>query len=174
MQVGSGSSGSSLSSQLQALENAALGQYQSSGNFNFLLQQANQTDDSSGSTSTSSSSSSSTSSSSSSSNSNGGYQLSGSFVGSSLIAVGTMGPNGQMTPFSQAQVQSEESLANNARQTAYGNALQNFMALSKAGGQLDSFSDQESFTADNGLVSGNFDTSLSLKPVGGGVPGATS
>ena len=88
-----------------------------------------------------------------------------------MIAVGTMNADGTMTPFSQAQVQSEEDLANNARQTAYGNALQNFMALNQAaGGQINSFTDQESFTADNGLVGGNYDTSLSLKPVGGGVP----
>jgi hypothetical protein len=82
-----------------------------------------------------------------------------------------MNPDGTMTPFSQAQVQSEEDLASNARQSAYGNALQNFLALNQAsGGQIDSVSDQESFTADNGLVSGSYDTSLTLKPVGGGVP----
>jgi hypothetical protein len=89
-----------------------------------------------------------------------------------VIAVGTMNPDGTMTPFSQAQVQSEEDLANNARKAAYGNALQNFMALSQAGGQIDSFTDRESFTADNGLVGGNYETSLTLKAVGGGVPSA--
>jgi len=110
-------------------------------------------------------------SSSSSSSGSSGYQLTGSFTGGSLIAVGTMNPDGTMTPFSRAQVQSEEDLASNARQSAYGNALQNFMALNQAsGGQIDSVSDQESFTADNGLVSGNYDASLTLKPVGGGVP----
>ncbi len=159
MQVGS--TGSSLQSQLRALENAALGQYQAGQNFSLLLQ-------------TGGNSSTSSSSSSSSSSSGSGFQMSGSFTGGSLIAVGTMGANGQMTPFSQQQVQSEEDVANNARQSAYGSALQNFMTLSQAGGQIDSFNDQESFTADNGLVSGNYDTSLTLKPVGGGVPSSTS
>ena len=166
MQVGS--SGSSLQSQLEALENAARGQYQAGQDFSLLLQ----TGGNSSTSSSSSSSSSSTSNSGTSSSGPSGYQLSGSFTGASVIAVGTMNPDGTMTPFSQAQVQSEENLANNARQTAYGNALQNFMALSQAGGQIDSFTDRESFTADNGLVGGNYETSLTLKPVGGGVPTA--
>jgi hypothetical protein len=169
MQVGS--SGSSLQSQLQALENAALGQYQAGQDFSLLLQTGGNSSSNS-STSSSSSGGTSTSSSSSTSSDTSGYQLSGSFTGASVIAVGTMNPDGTMTPFSQAQVQSEEDLANNARKAAYGNALQNFMALSQAGGQIDSFTDRESFTADNGLVGGNYETSLTLKSVGGGVPSA--
>lgn len=169
MQIGSSNS---LSAQLKALENAALGQYQSNQDFSLLVQQAGggTSADQSSSTDSSADSSSSTDSSSSSSSS-GGYQLSGTFSGSSVIAVGTMS-NGQLVPFSQAQIQSEEAAVATARQNAYANALQNFMTLSEAGGQLGTttFTDKEQFTADNGLVGGNFDTSLSLKPVGGGVP----
>lgn len=167
-----------LSSQLQALETAALGQYQSNQGFNFLLQQANQTDGSGGSSSSSGKSGSSSSSSSSTSQTSGssGYQLSGSFTGDALIAVGTMSANGQMTPFSQQQVQSEESAVASARKSAYANALQNFMTLSQASGQMSggTFTDQQSYVSANGMVSANFDTSLTLKPVGGGVPAAAS
>jgi hypothetical protein len=184
MQVGS--SGNSLQSQLQALESAALGQYQSSQlgqSFNFLLQTADNGSSSSSSSSTSSSSSSSTSSSSSSSStasqssstgSGSGYQLSGSFTSDSLIAVGTMGPNG-LIPFSQQQVQSEENSVASAGQSAYADALQNFMTLSQASGQQGgTYTDQQSYTSANGMVSANFDTSLTLKPVGGGVPSSAS
>lgn len=179
MQVGSTSS---LSSQLQALENAALGQYQSTQNFNFLLTQANQTDDSSSSSDSassgggSSSSSSDSASQSSASSSAGGYQLSGSFTGASVYAVGTFGTDGQLNYFSPQQIQSEQDAIATVRQSSYADALQNFMTLSQAGGQIGSgtYNDQVSFTADNGLVGGNFDTSLTLKPVGGGVPSSSS
>ena len=167
-----------LSSQLQALENAALGQYQSSQNFNFLLQQAGQTDQAGGGSASSSSSSTSSGSSTSSqsSSSSGGYELSGSFTGSSLYAVGTFGADGQLNYFSPQQIQSEQNAIATVRQSSYADALQNFMTLSQAGGQIGggSYNDQVSFTADNGLVGGNFDTSLTLKPVGGGVPPASS
>ncbi|HMA50588.1 MAG TPA: hypothetical protein VKP60_12595 [Magnetospirillaceae bacterium] len=161
-----------LSSQLQALENAALGQYQSSQNFNFLLQQTGQT----GQADSSSASSSSSSSTSSQSSSASGYQLAGSFTGGSIYAVGTFGANGQLNYFSPQQIQSEQNAIATVRQSSYADALQNFMTLSQAGGQIGggSYNDQVSFTADNGLVGGNFDTSLTLKPVGGGVPGAAS
>lgn len=180
MQVGSSTSSAS---QLQALENAALGAYQSNQDFSFLLQATqsgqvtgSETTDgssgSSGSTSSFSSSGSSTSgSSSASSSSDGGWQLSGSITGGEVYAVGTM-TGGVLQPFSQQQIQGELNAIDKVRQTAYADSLQNFMTLSEAGGQMGggTYSDHVEFTADNGLVGGNFDTSFSLKPVGGAVP----
>ncbi len=174
MQVGSSTSSSA---QMQALENAAAGKYQSGQDFSFLLQLANGTvsdasNSSASGTSSSGSSSGSptnTGSSSAESSSSGSYLMSGSFQQSSLIAVGTMTQDGQgskLVPFSQQQVQSEEAAVNNAGQTAYTDALQNFMTLSQASGQMEttSLSDHMQFTADNGLISGGFNTSFSLKP----------
>lgn len=173
MQVGSSGD---LASQLQTLENAALGKYQDSQGFNFLLQQADQTDQAGGSSSSSGTSSGSTNqaSSGSSSGSPGGYAFSGSFTGTSLIAVGTFGADGHMIPFSQQQIQSEYAAVANAGKSAYANALQNFMTLSEAGGQLSTgtLTDHESYSSGDGMVSANFDTSLTLKTVGGGVPTA--
>ncbi|GEM_PF-5703373 len=170
MQVGSSTS---LAQQLQALENAAQGQYQSSSNFSFLLQATGQSGQSSdsGSSTPSSSSSSSSSSSTTSSSSGGDLQLTGSFTGGALYAVGT-GFGSNFVPFSQQQIQGELNTINTARQNAYSSALQNFMTLSQASGQITdtTMTDQVSFTGDNGLVGGNFDTSLSLKRVGGGIP----
>jgi hypothetical protein len=171
MQVGSSTG---PSAQLQALENAAAGKYQTGQDFSFLLQLANGTvsDASTAPVSAASSSGSSsgdttdTGSSNAGSSSSGSYLMSGSVQQGSLIAVGTMTSSGQMVPFSQQQVQSEEAAANNASQTAYSDSLQNFMTLSQASGQMEAttLSDKEQFTADNGLVSGFIDTNFSLKP----------
>jgi hypothetical protein len=158
------SSSTSPSAQLQALENAAAGKYQTGQDFSFLLQLANGTMSDASNSSVGGSSSSGSSNTVSSSS--GNYLMSGSFQQGSLVAVGTMTSGGQMVPFSQQQVQSEKAAVNNAGQTAYSDALQNFLMLSQAGGQMGttSLSDQEQFTADNGQISGFFNTSFSLKP----------
>jgi hypothetical protein len=182
MQVGSSTD---LSAQLQALENAALGKYQSNQNFSFLLQQSDPTNQggdasSSGAASDGGSDTGDTpASSASSTNTAGaanGYQLSGSFQAGEVYEVGTFGSNGQVIPLPQQEVQNELNALATARQAAYSDALQNFMTLSQASGQIGggTFSDDMKFTADNGMVGGNFDTSFSLKPVGGGVPPANS
>lgn len=160
MQIGSSSD---LAKQLQALQNAANGEPQDGSAFSLLMQTGG-----SGTSPAISSGSDSGSSSSSSS----GWQLSGSSTTDSLIAVGTMGSDGKMTPFSQQQIQSEEQAVAKAGKNAYSDALQNFMTLSQASGQLSggTYTDQQSYVASNGLVSANFDTSLTLKPVGGGIP----
>ncbi len=173
MQVGSSST---LTSQMQTLENAALGKYQDSQDFSFLLQtdQSGNLDSSSGSSDSGSSGSSSSGSTDTGTDTSTGYQMSGSFTGGSIYAVGTMNANGQMTPFSQQQIQSEQDAIQTQRKAAYSDALQNFMTLSQASGQLanTTMNDQVQFTGDNGLIGGSFDTSLSLKTVGGSVPSA--
>lgn len=166
MQVGSSTT---ISAQLQGLENAAVGKYQGGQDFSFLLQMVNgSVSDASGSSSSNSSGSGSTGTSSPSAGStaSNGYLMSGSFQAETLVAVGTMTPGGQMTPFSQQQVQSEEAAVNTGGKAAYSNALQNFLTLSQAGGQMGaaSLSDHKQFVADNGLIAGSFDTSFSLKP----------
>ncbi len=155
MQVGSARS---LQAQLQSLENAALGQYQGGQPFSFALDQATQAaggstgaSDSTGSTGTSPAG------------------LSGRFSGGYLYAVGTMGPDGQMVPYSAQQVQSEIAAAQNVQKTAYGDSLQNFLALAQAAdpaGQIGaaSYSDQQNFVGDNGNISVQTDTSFALKP----------
>ena len=172
MQVGS--SNSSAASQLQVLEQAALGQYQANQDFNLLLQSAGSgSGTASSSTSSGSDSSSSSSSTSSPSNSNGDWQLSGSFTGGGVYAVGT-GFGSSFVPFSQQQIQSEQDAIQTQRKASYSDALQNFMTLSQASGQLanSTMSDQVKFTGDNGLIGGSFETDLSLKMVGGGAPSA--
>jgi hypothetical protein len=154
MQVGS----SAMLPQLQALGSAALNKYQSGGNFSFTV------DDNAGSNVNSSSSTGSTSA---------GNQLSGSSKFGSLIAVGTLTPGGQLTPFSSAQIQSEETMVANMGQISYADSLQNFLTLAQAGssnGQVgaSSYTDQQQFVGDNGLVSTYFDTSFSLNPAGSG------
>ena len=158
MQIGSSSD---LAKQLQALQNAANGQSQSGSDFSLLMQ-----------TGGSGASPAISSGSSESSSSSDGWQLSSSSTTDSLIAVGTMGANGQMTPFSQQQIQSEEQAVAKAGKNAYSDALQNFMTLSQASGQLSggTYTDQQSYVASNGMVAANFDTTLTLKPVGGGIP----
>jgi hypothetical protein len=149
--------------QLQALQSAALNQYQSGGNFSFTVGGG------SGSSANSSSSAGST---------GAGPQLSGSFKSGSLIAVGTMS-NGQLDPFSSQQVQSEETMLANARQLSYEDSLQNFMTLAQAGspnGQIaaSSYTDQQQFVGDNGMISASFDTSFSLSPASGGAQQSSS
>ncbi|THD64341.1 hypothetical protein [Phenylobacterium sp.] len=145
MQVGSSAG---MSPQLQALGSAALNKYQSGGDFSFTVDDG------------------------------GGDQLSGNTQSGSLIAVGTISPNGQMDPFSPAQVQSEENMVANMGQASFADSLQNFLTLAQAGspnGQVaaSSYSDQQQFTGDNGLVSAYFNTSFSLDPAGGGEPGSS-
>jgi hypothetical protein len=147
MQIGSSSP---LPTQLQTLENAALGKYQNGQDFNFVLNGL--TGETSGASGSSGS----------------GYDLSGAFQAGSLIAVGTMS-NGVLQPFSSQQIQDEESSLAEMRQTAFTDSLQNFLSMaqeSSVNGQIGScsYSDQQEFTGDNGLISASFDTSLSLNP----------
>jgi hypothetical protein len=138
---------SSIASQLQALQTAASNQYDANQNFQFLVDQ-------SGDAQTTAAASS-------------GPQLSGSFQAGSLVAVGSVSAGGAVTLFPQAQIQAEETEAAQMRQTAFGDSLQNFMLLAQAGaanGQIGAatYSDQQQFTADNGLISMSADTNLSL------------
>jgi hypothetical protein len=141
-----------LSPQMQALGSAALSKYQSDDDFDFTVDDSG---DASGASATGST--------------GAGAQLSGSLKSGSLIAVGTMSADGQMVPFSAAQVQGEEAMAANMRQISFADSLQNFLTLAQAGspdGQVgaSSYSDQQQFTGDNGLVSTFSDTSFSLNP----------
>ncbi|MEJ0066222.1 MAG: hypothetical protein WDM85_13070 [Caulobacteraceae bacterium] len=145
MQVGSSTT---LSQELQALGSAALDQYQGGGDFSFTV---GDTGDSSAGAGAA----------------GAANLLSGTFKPESLVAVGTMTPDGQLVPFSAAQVQSEENMVANMSHISYADSLQNFLALAQAGsanGQAgaSSYSDQQQFVGDNGLVSANFDTSFSL------------
>jgi hypothetical protein len=152
MQVGSSTS---LSAQLQALESAAQTQYQDGGDFDFMVGQA------SGSGSVGSSSSSSSSSGAAGSDG----QLSGSFQSSSIMAVGTVGANGVVSLFSPQQIQDEQHDLAKMRQSAFSDSLSNFMTLAQAGGQMgtSSYTDQQSFTGDNGAISANFSSQFSLQ-----------
>jgi hypothetical protein len=157
MQIGSPSA---LSPQLQALGSAALGAYQGADDFDFSI--GDPEDGASGAPGAAGGAAS-------------GATLSGSMKSSSLIAVGTIDANGQMVPFSAAQVQSEEAMASNMRQVSFADSLQNFLTLAQASspdGQVatSTYSDQQQFTGDNGLVSASFDTSFSLTSPGGGAP----
>ena len=141
-------SSGTLSPQLQALGSAVLNTYQSGGNFSFNANYSG----------TSSSSAESTSAS---------DQLSGNVKTESLIAVGTMTPNGQLDPFSPAQIQSEDAIVANMGQISFADSLQNFLALSQAGSQngevgVSSYTDQQQFVGDNGLVSMSINTRFSL------------
>lgn len=152
-------SSSALSSQLQALGIAALNQYQANGDFSFTVGGASANGDGGGASAGSSAT---------------GPAMTGSFSGASLIAVGTMS-NGQLDPFSPQQIQSEEDMVANMRQQSFADSLQNFLNLSQASspdGQIaaSSYSDQQSFTGDNGLVSVAFNASYSLDPSGAGLP----
>src|ERR1700761_8958209 len=140
MQVGSSAG---LWPQLQALGGAALNQFQG-GAFSFNVDDSDD-DGASGAGST-----------------GAGDQLSGSSKSGSLIAVGTMSASGKLTPFSAAQVQSEETMAAKMSQISFADSLQNFLTLAQAGspsGQLAgaSMTDQQSYTADNGLIAGYSD-----------------
>jgi hypothetical protein len=100
-----------------------------------------------------------------------GAQLSGSVQTDSLIAVGTMTADGQMIPFSSAQVQSEEAMAANVGQLSYADSLQNFLTLAQAGspdGQVSasSYKDSQQFTGDNGLIGVASFANYSLSPTG--------
>jgi hypothetical protein len=140
-----------LSPQLQSLGSAALGKYQSGQDFNFLLDAASTSAGGNGQSSTAAGNS---------------FVMSGSFRPTSLVAVGTIGPGGTLKPFSPEQVQNEEAAVNQESASAYADALQNFLTLSQASGQMGTttLSDHQEFTADDGLISGSFDTSFSLKP----------
>jgi len=160
----SGVSGATLSPQIQALGSAALNKYQSGGNFSFNVNDSGSGSSCAGSTAA-------------------GDQLSGSFKTESLIAVGTMTPSGQLDPFSSAQIQSEQAMVANMGQISFADSLQNFLALAQAGspnGEVgtSSFTDQQQFVGDNGLVSVSFNTSFSLNSANGGAqqgssPGST-
>lgn len=159
MQVGSSSD---LAKQLQALQNAALGQYQSNSDFSLLLQTGgSDSGANAGPASGSGGASNSTSA------SDGNWQLSGNFTGGAVYAVGTFGANGQLNRFSQQQVQSELDAIQQQRKASYSDALQNFMTLSQASGQLadTTMTTQTQFTGDNGLIGGSYQTSLSLNQV---------
>ncbi|HTH96023.1 MAG TPA: hypothetical protein VL574_01330 [Stellaceae bacterium] len=138
---------------MQALENAALGQYRSGPSFDVALNAAMGAD---GSTVAGSGAA-------------GDMQLSGTFKGESLIAVGRMDADGQMIPFSAEQVQKEETAAASMQQTSYADSLHNFLLLaqeSSTNGQIGpaSYTDHQSFVGDDGLISTSYDTSLSLNP----------
>ncbi len=148
------SSTAALSPQLQALGSAALSKYQSGDNFTFTV------DDNGGGNANNSSDAGST---------GVGDQLSGSSKSGSLIAVGAMTPGGQLDPFSLTQIQSEEAMVANMGQISFADSLQNFLALAQAespNGEVgaSSYTDQQQFVGDNGLVSTYFDTSFSLNP----------
>jgi hypothetical protein len=149
-------SSTGLSAQLQALETAALKQQQAASS-GFAVP----TPQTAGSSATTINATS------------GGQQLNSSFQMSSLVAVGTVGANGQVQLFSQDQIDGEYAAVAKMGQTAYANALQNFMTLSQQAdttGQpaTSSYTDQASFVGDNGLISANFDSSFTLGPAGGG------
>jgi hypothetical protein len=161
MQVGS----SSLLPQLQTLGSAALKKYESGGDFSFTVDDSDSADGSADAGA-----------------SGGGDKLSGTFQTASLVAVGTMTADGKLQPYSAAQVQGEEDMVANMGQIAFADSLQNFLTLAQAGsssGQLaaSSYSDQQSFIGDNGLVSATYSTSFSLSPGGSqpySTPGSTT
>jgi hypothetical protein len=148
-------SSTNLSSQLQVLENSALGQYQGGPSFADMLQQ------------TSGSSSSTT-------NVNiksGGDQLTGTFQTGALIAVGTVGANGQTQLYPQQQIDQEYAAVDRMGQTTYSNALQNFLTLSQQADAASpsghaagtsTYTDRASFVGDNGMISTVFNTNLTL------------
>jgi len=171
---------------LASLQSAALGQYQQSSQVSSFAQAMQQAIAGGGSNSSVSSSpvtgtSTTTNSQSDSFDTDvvaGGEELTGSFQSSSLIAVGTFGPDGKMIPFSQQQIASEYQSVADASKSAYADALQNFLTLSKGadsdgGSSGTTYTDKSSFTSDNGLVSANFDATFSLKPVGGSAQSAS-
>lgn len=165
MQVGSSSS--SLAAQLQALESAAQGQYQSGGDFDFMVNQATAGQATAGQASGGQGGDASSSSANGTATAAGsGQQLSGAFQATSLIAVGTVGPNGTMQTFSPQQIQSEQADVAKMSQTAYSNSLQNFMALAQASGQMGgaSYTDQQSFMSGDGDISASFTSQFSLQP----------
>jgi hypothetical protein len=148
-----------MSPQLQALGSAALKKYQSGSNFSFTVNDSGTGTCSSGAAASD--------------------QLSGSVTTSSLIAVGTMTPGGQLDPFSSAQIQSEETMVANMGQISFADSLQNFLALAQAGspnGEVtaSSYTDQQQFVGDNGLVSMSYNTSFSLKPASDGTQQSSS
>lgn len=153
-------SGTTLSQQLQALESATLSKYQNGNNFKFDVS------DGAGDAGASSTDASTTKSTAT------GDQLSGSFTSDALIAVGTITPDGKLDPFSSAQVQSEMAMVANMGQISFADSLQNYLALAQAGsptGEISasSYSDQQRFVGDNGLVSVAYNTSFALQPAGG-------
>jgi hypothetical protein len=153
-------SSSNLAAQLGTLENAARSKYQDRHDFSFVLDQALQSSPSINNSTASQPGP-------SKSSSTNGWELSANVSSAELIAVGRIEPDGTVVPYSQQQIQSEQDTVDSARRAAYDNALHNFLALSQAGGQLGAgtLTDHEQFTTANGLVSGQFDTSFSLKAV---------
>ena len=154
MQVTSSSISADL---LQSLIAAARKKYQAGQNFDFDVsgQDAN------------SASSASSASSSANSSAQGSPAISGSFQSASLVAVGTFSPDGTYNPFPKAQVDQEEAQVADYRQSTYADALQNFMTLAQigsTGGSVGSasYSDTQSFTSSNGLVSGSFKSNFDL------------
>jgi hypothetical protein len=87
--------------------------------------------------------------------------------------------DGTLKPFSSPQIQADESALAGVRQTAYADSLQNFLLLAQASstnGQIGacSYSDQQQFSGDNGLISASFNTSLSLEPTSASVTRSSS
>jgi hypothetical protein len=121
-------SSTSLSAQLQALENQALSQYANGPSFAQAAQQAG-----GGATTPAGGSSNTTINATS-----GGQTLTGNFRAFSLVAVGALGPDGQMQLFPQSQIDSEYASVNQMAQTAYANSLQNFMTLSQQATRISS------------------------------------
>jgi hypothetical protein len=153
-------SSSSLAAQLGTLENTAKSKYRDSHDFSFVLDQALQSSPSINNWTAPQAGPSKLSS-------TNGWELSASASSAELIAVGRIEPDGTVVPYSQQQIQSEQDAVDSARRAAYDNALHSFLTLSQAGGQLGAgtLTDHEQFTTANGLVSGQFDTSFSLKAV---------
>lgn len=154
-------SSAGLSAQLQALENAALSQYGNGPSFAQAAQQA-----AGGSTTPAGGSSTTTVNATS-----GGQTLTGSFRATSLVAVGTLGPDGQMQLFPQSQIDSEYASVAQMAKSAYANSLQNFLSLSQQAdptgqGAASSYSDQAHFIGDNGLISTGYDANYALNPSG--------
>jgi hypothetical protein len=130
MQIGASAG---FSAQWQTLENAAKGNYQDSQDFDAVLQMMNDSTSTAGSGSSGGDSINTGASSAGSTAS--GDQNSGKLQMRALVAVGTRSSDGQMTPYSTQQLQSEKAEMNKEGASVYADALQNFMTFSQANGQ---------------------------------------
>ena len=84
---------------------------------------------------------------------------------------GSTGSSGVADTATSGDSSSGSSSGKTGKSGSYGDALQNFMALSQASGQLTDASQQQ-YAAASAMASANFDTGLTMRPVGGGIPAA--
>jgi hypothetical protein len=165
MQVGSSTS---PSAQLQILENAAQGKYQDNQDFNALLQMMS--GNASAAPNTPSGGMPAGANTSGAKSETSGGQTTGELQIRGLVAVGTRSPDGQVTPYSTQKLQSEKAQLTEEGATAYADALQNFMTLSQANGQVAtvaSMNDRSQFTTS--LGSGVVYDSFALTPAQAGM-----